>query len=167
MLYTYIAPYLTHIELGQHLDLVLMLFGFSSILGIWLVGLWVDRYLRILTLISLIVFALSCVLLIFIHNDLIVLACIAIWGMTFGGAPTLLQTALADAAQEDADVAQSMLVTVFNLAVAAGGWLGGMILNHTGASSFPHYMLGLLIIALLIVSLSHQHAFKSGQRKLA
>ncbi len=167
MLYTYIAPYLTHVELGQHLDLVLMLFGFSSILGIWLVGLWVDRYLRILTLISLIVFALSCVLLIFIHNDLIVLACIAIWGMTFGGAPTLLQTALADAAQEDADVAQSMLVTVFNLAVAAGGWLGGMILNHTGASTFPCYMLGLLIVALLIVSLSHQHAFKSGQRKLA
>lgn len=166
ILYTYIAPYLTQAELNQPLDLVLMLFGLSSILGIWLVGLWVDRHLRILTLISLIVFALSCILLTVIHNDLIILACIAIWGVTFGGAPTLLQTALADAAREDADVAQSMLVTVFNLAVAAGGWMGGMILNHSGASTFPHYMLAMIIVALLIVGLSHQHAFKSGQRKL-
>ncbi|CAM9288346.1 Major facilitator superfamily (MFS) profile domain-containing protein [Acinetobacter bereziniae] len=137
-------------------------------MGLWVcgfVGLWVDRYLRILTLINLVVFALSCVLLIFIHNDLIVLACIAIWGMTFGGAPTLLQTALADAAQEDADVAQSMLVTVFNLAVAGGGLMGGIILNHTGASTFPYYMLSLIIGALLIVGLSHKHAFKKGQRK--
>jgi hypothetical protein len=35
-------------------------------------------------------------------------------GLQFGGAPTL-QTALADAAGDGADVAQSALVTVFNL----------------------------------------------------
>jgi predicted MFS family arabinose efflux permease len=167
ILYTYIAPFLTHVELGQHIDLILMLFGLSSILGIWWVGVWVDQHLRKLTLISLILFAISSLLLIFSSNHLIVLGCIAIWGITFGGAPTLLQTALADAAQKDADVAQSMLVTVFNLAVAGGGLMGGMILNDSGAAIFPHYMLILIIVALLIVWLNQKHGFKIGQRKSA
>lgn len=165
ILYTYIAPFLTSVDLSQHLDLILMLFGVSSILGIWLVGLWIDGHLRKLTIISLIVFALSTLLLILSHDALIIVVCIAIWGIAFGGAPTLLQTALADAAQENADVAQSMLVTVFNLAVAGGGLMGGIILNHTGASTFPYYMLSLIIGALLIVGLSHKHSFKKGQRK--
>ncbi|WP_340615623.1 hypothetical protein [Xenorhabdus entomophaga] len=46
-------------------------------------------------------------------------------GFSFGGAPTLLQTAIADTAGDGADVAQSMLVTGFNLAVASGGLIGG------------------------------------------
>ncbi|SKB31746.1 hypothetical protein SAMN06295926_101445 [Lysinibacillus sp. AC-3] len=59
--------------------------------------------------------------------------------MTFGGAPTLLQMAIADAAGEEADVAQSIFVTIFNLAVAGGGFVGGMMLNQLGANSFPWY----------------------------
>ncbi len=35
---------------------------------------------------------------------------LALWGLTFGGAATLLQTASADAAGEGADLAQSMIV---------------------------------------------------------
>jgi predicted MFS family arabinose efflux permease len=52
------------------------------------------------------------------HHIWLVMLGIVLWGMTFGGAPTLLQTALADVAGENVDIAQSMLVTVFNLAVA-------------------------------------------------
>ena len=128
-------------------------------------GLWIDGYLRKITIISSIVLNLSTELLILRQNALVIAVCIAMWGTAIGGAPTLLQTALADAAQENADVAQSMLVTVFNLAVAGGGLMGGIILNHIGASTFPYYMLSLIIGALLIVGWSHKHAFKKGQRK--
>ncbi|KMJ46333.1 hypothetical protein AB204_04080 [Xenorhabdus khoisanae] len=38
---------------------------------------------------------------------------ITFWGITFGGAPTLLQTAIADTVGDGADVAQSMLVIGF------------------------------------------------------
>ncbi|MFY1005130.1 MFS transporter, partial [Escherichia coli] len=62
---------------------------------------------------------------------------LALWGLSFGGAPTLLQTALADAAGDGAEVAQSMLVTVFNLAFAAGGAMGGVLLETAGAGALP------------------------------
>lgn len=165
ILYTYIAPFLASVELGSYIDIVLIVFGISSICGIWLVGSFADRNLRKLTLSNLILFAVSSMILIFIHHYLVILCCVAIWGITFGGAPTLLQTALADTAQEDADVAQSMLVTVFNLAVAGGGFLGGIILNHSGASIFPFYMFSFIILAIIIVWLSSTHGFKVGHRK--
>lgn len=56
--------------------------------------------------------------------------------IALGGAPTLLQTAIAGTVGEDADIAQSMLVTVFNLAVAGGGLLGGLLLQKIGPASF-------------------------------
>ncbi len=99
----------------------LVLFGVASIAGIWFTGLLVDRCLRALTLSSLAVFAAAALVLGFSGGSAVaVLIGVAAWGLTFGGAPTLLQTALADNAGEAADVAQSMLVTVFNLAVAGG-----------------------------------------------
>lgn len=137
VLYTFISPYLTSVGLGDRVDLVLLLFGVSSIIGIWVTGVWVDRSLRLLTLLSLAGFTVAAILIGLGGNGnyaWLVLSGIALWGITFGGAPTLLQTAIADTAGEGADVAQSMLVTVFNLAVAGGGLLGGVLLQKIGPS---------------------------------
>lgn len=126
ILYTYIAPFLTSVGLGHRVDAVLLLFGAASIAGIWITGLLVDRWLRALTLSSLGVFAVAALALGFSGGSAaVVLLGIATWELTFGGAPTLLQTALAETAGDAADVAQSMLVTVFNLAVAGGRWWRG------------------------------------------
>ncbi len=62
---------------------------------------------------------------------------LALWGLTFGGAATLLQTASADAAGEGADLAQSMIVVAWNLAIAGGGALGGMVLQRWAARCCP------------------------------
>lgn len=62
---------------------------------------------------------------------------IVLWGMSFGGAPTLLPTALADVAGDGADIAQSMLVTVFNLAFAGSGVIGGVLLETWEQALFP------------------------------
>lgn len=80
--------------------------------------------------------------------------------MSFGGAPTLLQTALADVAGDGADIAQSMLVTVFNLAFAGSGVIGGVLLETWGASAIPWVALALLLPGLLIVSIAKRHAFR-------
>lgn len=132
ILYTFITPYLSLVGLGNRVDLVLLLFGVSSIIGIWITGVWVDKALRLLTLLSLVGFAVAAILIGLggASNDAwLVLSGITLWGMAFGGAPTLLQTAIADTAGEGADVAQSMLVTIFNFAVAGGGLLGGILLQ--------------------------------------
>ncbi len=68
-------------------------------------------------------------------------------GLTFGGAATLLQTASADAAGEGADLAQSMIVVAWNLAIAGGGALGGMVLQRWGSEMLPWTLLPLIGLA--------------------
>ncbi|WP_323120195.1 MFS transporter [Burkholderia alba] len=165
ILYTYIAPYLVSVGLGRRVDVALLLFGLASLGGIWATGLLVDRALRTLTLLSLAVFAFAALALgIGGGSPAAVFAGIAAWGLTFGGAPTLLQTAIADAAGDGADVAQSMLVTVFNLAVAAGGLAGGALLARSGAASFPWALVLLALCGLGVVWRAGAHGFKSGRR---
>lgn len=164
-LYTYIAPYLAVVELGQRVDGVLLLFGVASIAGIWFTGLLVDRCLRALILVSLAVFAIAALVLGFAGDSIVaVLVGVVAWGLTFGGAPTLLQTALADAADEAADVAQSMLVTVFNLAVAGGGVVGGVLLERRGAASLPWALAVLALLALAVAWSARAHGFRPGHR---
>ncbi|WP_340608493.1 MFS transporter [Xenorhabdus bharatensis] len=163
--YTFSYPYLASVGLGNRVDMVLLLFGISSILGIWITGVWVDKALRLLTMLSLTGFACAAIFLIAGSNHVwIALLGIMLWGITFGGAPTLLQTAIADVAGDGADVAQSMLVTVFNLAVASGGLIGGGLLQQIGPSSFSVTMFALAILSILVVFQAKSYGFKPGPR---
>ncbi|WP_241833062.1 MFS transporter [Streptomyces caatingaensis] len=165
ILYTYIAPFLKDAGLGDHVDIALGVFGASAILGIWLTGVLVDRLLRVVTLASLAGFAFAALLLgIAGHSAPLVFTGIVAWGVTFGGGPTLLQTAIADAAGDGADVAQSMFVTVFNLAVAGGGLAGGLLVESAGAGALPWVLLVLAVPALAVVTVSRRHGFAPGAR---
>lgn len=165
ILYTYIAPFVVPAGLAQRVDLVLLVFGLFALLGIWIVGSIVDRWMRASTLISLAVFAASALAL-GIGGTLptIVYGAVALWGLTFGGAATLLQTSLADAAGANADVAQSMSVTVWNGAIAGGGIVGGLLLESWGVRSFPWVLLILILAGLWMAWASHQHGFKPEPR---
>lgn len=165
ILYTYIAPFLASVGLGQRTDLVLLLFGVASIVGLSVTGLWVDRSLRVLALLSLALFALAALGLAIVNADADwVLISVVVWGLTFGGAPTLLQTAIADTAGDEADVAQSMLVTLFNLAVATGGIVGGLLLEQIGAQAFAPTVLVLALLALAVVWRARARGFTPGRR---
>ncbi|WP_227011437.1 hypothetical protein [Paenibacillus lutimineralis] len=59
ILYTYIAPFLEPSGLGGRVDLVLLVFGLAAHVSIWVVGLLIDRMLRLLVLISLVGFVLT------------------------------------------------------------------------------------------------------------
>lgn len=150
VLYTYIAPFMAATGTGFRVEAALLIFGVASVGGIWVTGLFVDRALRGATLVSLTAFAAAALLLAVPHPSTATAAvAIALWGFTFGGAPTLLQTALADAAGEQADVAQSILVTVFNLAVAGGGLVGGLVIDTAGPRWLVWVLLPLIGIALM------------------
>ncbi|WP_317954805.1 MFS transporter [Paenibacillus chitinolyticus] len=161
VLYTYIAPFLAKAGLSGRVDLILLLFGITSVVGIWVIGMLIDRWLRMLTLFSLAGFAVASVLLgIGSDQPVIIYFCIALWGLTYGGSGTLLQTAVAEAAGENADVAQSMLVTGWNLAISGGSIMGGILLEILGISNFPWVLLFLLLLALLITGRAKEHGFQ-------
>ncbi|CAK16117.1 MFS transporter [Pseudomonas entomophila] len=165
ILYTYIVPLLAAAGMAGEVGQVLMTFGLASLAGIVLVGLGVDRRLRGLVLISLGGFALATLALGHVQGSAwLVHASVALWGLTYGGAPTLLQTACADAAGEGGDVAQSMLVTVWNSAIALGGIVGGLLLTGAGAGSFGAVVLVLVAVAWLLAFSGRQAGFVAGAR---
>ncbi|MEA9786365.1 MFS transporter [Xanthomonas campestris] len=160
LLYTYIAPFLAAAGMGARTDLVLLVFGVTSLLGIWCVGVLIDRHLRMLTLASTAVFGLAAGAL-GMAGDVpaVVYIAVAAWGIAFGGAATLFQTALANAAGDAADVAQSMLVTAWNSAIAGGGLVGGVLLQRYGAGAFAPALVVLLIVTFVVVWRARQHGF--------
>lgn len=165
ILYTYIVPFLIPSGLAGKADLVLLVFGIAALGGIGLTGKLVDHALRTTVLVSLAVFAGVCAIFtVGASFPAVVWAGVTVWGLTFGGAATLLQTALADAAGKGADVALSMNVVVWNSAIAGGGLLGGILLNLYGASSFAWVMLGLLACGLGIAWLARSYGFRAGHR---
>jgi predicted MFS family arabinose efflux permease len=161
IIYTYINPFLASLGMVNHIDLALFIFGISAIAGIWIVGLFIDRWLRLLALVSIFVFLLDSILFgIYINNLIAIYVCTAIWGLTFGGSSTLLSTALANTVpDEGVDIAMSISTTVWNLAIAGGGFVGGILLKSFGATSFIKVLFILLILAFLVAYMSKKHGF--------
>ncbi|ODP33960.1 MFS transporter [Pandoraea sp. ISTKB] len=160
ILYTYIAPFLARAGLSAQTDRVLLVFGLSSIVGIWVVGVLIDRHLRWLTIASVAMFGLSALALgAASDSPAVVYGAMSVWGFAYGGAGTLFQTAIAKTAGEAADVAQSMLVTAWNVAIAGGGIIGGVLLDRFGVAAFSPALIVLLVATLVVVSAARRHGF--------
>ena len=160
VLYTYIATFLDRRGMGGSTDLVLLVFGGASLLSIWVVGARINRLLRALTVAGTILVAAGAALLaVRVDSPALVYAAATLWGLGWGGAPTLLQTAAGDAGGESADAAQAMLVTLWNAAMAGGGVAGGVLLDRFGPASFPWTVLALLVPVLLVVLGARAHGF--------
>ncbi|MWN32776.1 MFS transporter [Gilliamella sp. Pra-s65] len=150
--YTYISPYLQLSGNENNVDIILLIFGISSIISITIVGIFIDKYLRQLIISSLCLFAISGILFyVFDSAYSLILISIILWGLAFGGGATLFQTASAKITGNSADIAQSLLVSLWNLAIAGGGFFGGVLLNISNARVLPIVMFVLLTLALLIV----------------
>lgn len=165
VLYTYIAPFVAQAGLGDRVDLVLLTFGAASLLGIWITGRIVDHSLRRAVLISLAAFASIAVILGLSHDSATAQYLgIFVWGLTFGGAATLLQTALADTAGAGADAALAMNVVTWNSAIAGAGVLGGVLLETAGPQALIWAVLVLSLAALAIATAARHHGFPAGAR---
>lgn len=147
VVYTYIAPVLMRAGLVVQTDRVLLAFGIAGLVGIAATGAVIDRHLRALNAVGIALFAIATVLLGVQMAPAGIYAAALSWGLGFGGAATVFQTAAARAAGPAADVAQAMIVTTWNLAIAGGAILGGYLLDGFGAGVLPAAALLLLIVA--------------------
>ncbi|MFI1400962.1 MFS transporter [Streptomyces sp. NPDC020681] len=161
ILYTYIATFLDRLGMGESTDLVLLAFGAACLVSIWIVGAHINRRLRRLTIASTILVAVSAAILALLADSpALVYVAVMLWGLGWGGVPTLLQTAGGDAGgDEAADAVQAMLVTLWNVAMAGGGVVGGILLGILGSTSFPWSVLVLLVPVLVVVISARTHGF--------
>ncbi|WP_329558555.1 MFS transporter [Streptomyces uncialis] len=160
ILYTYIATFLDRLGMEDSTDVVLLVFGGASLLSIWIVATQIHRRLRGLTVASTLLVAVAATLLALLSDSTaLVYVAVTLWGLGWGGIPTLLQTAVGDAGGEQADSAQAMLVTLWNVAMAAGGVAGGVLLDRVGSESFPWSVLLLMLPVLAVVVAARVHGF--------
>ncbi|MFJ6520089.1 MFS transporter [Streptomyces filamentosus] len=160
VLYAYVATFLGDLGMGDSTDLVLLVFGAASLASIWIVGARIHRQLRQLTVASTLLVAVAAALLgVFAEQTAFVYLAAVLWGLGWGGVPTLLQTAAGEAGGDQADGAQAMLVTLWNVAMAAGGVIGGVLLDTAGSESFPWTLVVLLVPVLLVVLRARAHGF--------
>ncbi|MET7853207.1 MFS transporter [Streptomyces avermitilis] len=160
ILYAYIASFLDDLGMSDNTDLVLLVFGAASLASIWVVGAQIHHRLRGLTVAGALLVAVAAALLAVLadHTALVYIAAV-LWGLGWGGVPTLLQTAAGDAGGDHADAAQAMLVTLWNVAMAAGGIIGGILLDLIGSDSFPWTVLLLLLPVLAVIVSARAHGF--------
>jgi len=165
ILYTFIGPFLQLSGLAGSVGLILLIFGLAALAGIWITGMLVDRHLRLLVLLSLAALAaVSVALTAGMREQVVVFVAVIVWGWSFGGASTQMQTAAADSAGNHVDVVQAMVTTAWNLAIASGGVIGGLLLNNASAESFPWALLAFMTVAFIIAWSAKQQAFRPGAR---
>ncbi|MER5200462.1 MFS transporter [Streptomyces sp. NPDC002755] len=160
VLYTYIASFLSPVGLDGSVSAVLLVFGVASLVSIWITGVLIDRHLRLLMISSTGLFALAVLALgLLVSLPVVVFLSAALWGLAFGGAASLLQTAASNTAGDAVDSVQPVIVTVWNIGIAGGGLVGGLLLGGLGASFLAWGTLVLLAVALLITVAGRRHAF--------
>ena len=154
--YIYLAPYLHDSGTRLPVGVALVTFGAAALIGLAITAALIDRALRPLTLGSIALFVIAgAVLLVGRGSSPTVLAAIVVWGIGYGGAATLLQTAIADAAGPNTDIANSMLGVAFNLAIFGAGVLGAVVISAASGLSLPVVMVVLALAALAITVAAH------------
>ncbi|MDX3487545.1 MFS transporter [Streptomyces sp. ID05-18] len=160
VLYTYIAPFVERAELDVSTGTVLFVFGLGSMGGVWIAGVTADRRLRTATLVLLAVATLCLASFgLFSHSTAAVLFGALLWGGTHGGIPTLMQTAGVRAAPRDPDTANSLWVTGWNIGMAGGSLLGGVVLTGAGTGALPWTACALLAASVLTVAFARRNGF--------
>ncbi|UFS98722.1 MFS transporter [Nocardia huaxiensis] len=155
ILYTYIATFLAEVGLHGQVGAVLLVFGIASMASIWFTGVHIDRRLRGLIIAATVLVAVAAAILAFRSGSApLVYVAAALWGLGWGGVPTLLQTAAAKTGGDVADTAQAMLVTLWNVAMAGGGVAGGALLDAFGPRVFPWAVLALLAPTALAIGVA-------------
>ncbi|NQX28089.1 MFS transporter [Microbacteriaceae bacterium VKM Ac-2854] len=159
-IYTYIAPFLRATGTGLGPDLVLLVYGVASIIGVGITAALIDRYPRPLLHLSVALFIAAALVLLLGHDSPItVLLATGLWGITFGGASAQLQSALSRSGRENSDVANSFLPVAFNLAIFAAGILGAVLLEQFDALILAGLMAALGGVALLVTFFGRRTAY--------
>lgn len=151
--YTYLIPFLTEIGgfSASAVSALLLVFGAAGLGGVAISGYLADRRPRLAVLLPMVLLAVS---LLGLHlvgaHPAAVVALVALWGFAIPQVPTTMQSRVLVVAPGSTDVGSAMMGSVFNLGIAGGALLGGVLLPHAGLRGV-FLTGGLVLVAALAV----------------
>lgn len=114
--------------------ILLAVYGIGGFAGNLLAGAIVDRHLGVATLAAPVLIGASVIVFATATGWLpLVFVVAALWGIGFGAVPTTVQTWSARTEPERMESAGGLVVATFQLGIAAGAAIGGVILDATSA----------------------------------
>lgn len=153
--YTYIAPFLigpVGLDPGAVAG-ILFLYGGAGAIGLLLAGLLADRYPRGALAGSVIALIITVFVIgLFPTQPAVAVTAIVVWGATFGGIPSMVQTRmLHTASARMRDVASAYQTTAFNAAIGGGALIGGIILDRWTIKALPFVDAAITIVGLAVL----------------
>lgn len=136
--FTYIRPAAT--EVGgldpEQLAVLLLVYGLGIVGGNLVAGPLADRTLRIATLVFPLVLGLAMIAFVYMGSSTVLLfVAAALWGAGFGALPTVISTWLARAEPSRLESIGGLQTGVFQVAVALGAFLGGLLVDGAGVQT--------------------------------
>ncbi|AXE22116.1 MFS transporter [Streptomyces globosus] len=131
--YTYVSPMLQQVS-GVDEDLISLLllgFGVAGIVGNFVAGAAVSKNLA--RTMTVIIVALAAAMLLFPvlgRSQAGGIALLVLWGLAFGGVSVSLQTWMLKYAPDSMEAASALWVSVFNLSIALGALVGGLVADN-------------------------------------
>ena len=147
-------------SIGTTLTLMLLIYGLCGVAGIWIVGKTFDRWPRRSTIGALtavtVALAVLWMTLQSAPGSLAVVAVLAIglWGLAFTTVPVCLQSSVLNTPRADPDRASAFYVVAFQLAIATGALIGGVIIDRSSIAVVTATSALLVAAALLTVVLA-------------
>lgn len=153
---TYIVPWLTQVGTvsPDAVSIVLLINGAAGAVGLVAAGLVGDRWPRAALAVMLAGVIVSvAALAVFGHGSIpATIAGGAAWGVFFGGIPSLVQARMLQSASlRLRDTASAWLTISFNIAIAGGALLGGLVLDGLGVAALPWVLVGGVALTLVFV----------------
>ncbi len=133
--YTFVSSYLAERAgfSASTVAVLLLLYGIAGFAGNFTAGAAVDRSLPVTLGTAAAVLALSVFALGQWHAQPLVIVALCAWGFGFGAVPLSLQTTMMRG--EAAEGGLALFVTVSQLSLAAGSFVGGLVVDHAGVAT--------------------------------
>lgn len=150
--YTFVTPYLEQITGVDNsvLNTLLFVYGVAAVVGNFLGGALAGRNLQRTVVCNVVVFLLALLgMAAFASNVGIVTLCLIVWAVSWGMAPVGTQLWLYNATRDDAEAAQAVNTSVFQLSIGLGSLIGGAAVN--GISLHSSMWIGALVMVLAVV----------------
>lgn len=167
--YTYIAPFLVQ-QAGFHagtITLTLLGFGLVGMLANFLVSASVTRHLQLSLGAAVALMVLSLVALPFVVSSGVgVFISVLVWGLAYGAIPLALSSWMQLTSPQLPEASSAMLVTTFQIAIASGSLIGGLIVDGYGLAPalFSGALLGVLgMLVMATFGLGHDRLIEKLQ----
>jgi len=153
--YTYISSFLlgaAHFDLSM-ITWLLLGFGIIGFFSNFVASATVVRNLKVTTAGMIGLLALSLLLMPLLHQSHIAVSVILLmWGVAFGAMPLCFSVWIQRATPEHPEAGSALFVGIIQVAIAAGSFVGGAMVDHVGVSG--DFVLGGLMSVCGVIALA-------------